>query len=83
MENYAKYSDTSEWNKIKIQNIYFISLLKLIHQGGGETLSQLRRIAKPMSRTKQRVTVEMLLYSATPLPGSSSRVSNGDFTKTL
>ena len=38
-------------------------------------MAQMRRIAKPMSRPKQRVTVEMLLYSATPLPGAS-RVSS-------
>ena len=36
-------------------------------------MAQMRRIAKPspMSRQKQKVTVEMLLYSATPLPGAT------------
>ena len=50
-----------------------MEILNLIYQGGSETMAQMRRIAKPkpMSRHKQKVTVEMLLYSATPLPGST------------
>lgn len=54
----------------KNMGIFSLSLLSITKAPLGDTQQQMRRIAKPRVRPRGRPTVERILFSSTPGPGS-------------